>query len=272
MAKEKSKNIHQGHRDRLKRRFLREGIDNFEEHNIIELLLFFGIPFKDTNGIAHALLDRFGSMSAMMDAPIEELTDVDGVGENAATLIKLIPNLARVYSDQKGEVGEKCNNIEKLGRMLVNRYRTITKETVLLTLLDNSFHIIAIERLYEGSVNSAHISTRRIAELSIRNNASMAVISHNHPNGIAIPSFDDIETTSSLVHVFDSIDTPLLEHILIAGDDYTPIMYNQLGERRFLPDSSKISAMIDLMAFYKKTTKRQKTVNPHTKQTSRNKK
>ena len=250
MANTRDKNVHRGHRERLKRRFLTEDIDRFEEHNVIELLLFFGIPFKDTNSIAHALLDRFGSMSAMMDAPIEELTSVDGVGENTATLIKLIPSLARMYITQKGGINEKCSDIKQLGRMLVNRYRTISGETVLLTLLDNSFNLLAVETLHYGSVHSARISTRKIAELSLKHHAAMAVVSHNHPGGIAIPSFDDLETTSNLARMFDSIDTPLLEHVLVAGNDFTPIMYNQLGERRLLPDSSRISAMIDLKEFY----------------------
>ena len=248
----KETNIHAGHRDRLKRRFLREGIDGFEEHNIVELLLFFGIPFKDTNSIAHNLLIKFGSIKNIFDAPIEEIVQVEGVGENAATLIKLIPQLCRIYLEQKAtNEAEDVNNVEKLGRMLINKYIGVNVETVYITLLDNSYRIISVEKVFEGSVNSAQISMRKIVELTLLKNASMVVISHNHPNGIAVPSLDDLETTSALIRLFDSINTPLLEHILVAGSTYTPIIYDRFGEKRLLPDSSLLSNIVDLRAFYK---------------------
>ena len=248
---EKEKNLHAGHRARLKARFLREGLDNFEEHNIVELLLFFGVPFKDTNDIAHRLLWRFGGIRQMFDAPYEQLCEVEGVGENVATLIKLVPQLCRIYI-KEGNDAEKYDNVDKLGRMLAARYIGVDRETVYLTLLDNSFRLISIDKIFEGSVNSASVSTRMIAELSLKNNASMAVLSHNHPRGIAVPSMDDIETTSRLVHLFDSIGVPMLEHLLVAGGSYTPILYNQFGERRVLPDASLLSARIDLRAFYER--------------------
>lgn len=247
---DKSKNIHAGHRDRLKKRFLREGLDAFEEHNIIELLLFFGIPFKDTNDIAHELLLRFGSISNLLDANIEDIMQVKGVGENAAILIKLIPSVCRIYLEQKDGGFESCDNIDKLGKMLCNKYLAVNVETVMLTLLDNAYRVISVEKVFEGSVNSAQVSTRKLVELALLKNASMVVISHNHPNGIAVPSIDDLETTTALMHLFDAINTPLLEHILVADNTYTPIIYNQLGERRLLPDSSTLSSSHDLSAFY----------------------
>ena len=181
---ERKENIHAGHRQRLKARFLREDIDNFDEHTIIELLLFFGIPYKDTNVIAHELLSRFGSLSNILEARYDQLLTVDGVGENAATLIKLIPSLVRVYLSQKENLDGAFDNIEKLGRMLVSRYRGVTVETVYLMLLDNAYRLLSIEKVYEGSVNSAQISVRRLAEIALINNASMVVLAHNHPSGI----------------------------------------------------------------------------------------
>ena len=138
----KETNIHAGHRDRLKRRFLREGIEGFEEHNIVELLLFFGIPFKDTNSIAHNLLKKFGSIKNIFDAPIDEIVRVDGVGEHAATLLKLIPQLCRIYLEQKElNESEDVNNVEKLGRMLINKYVGVNVETVYITFR-NDFHFL----------------------------------------------------------------------------------------------------------------------------------
>ncbi len=251
--KENSKNIHAGHRERVKKRFLKEkGLDNFEEHNILELLLFFGIPFKDTNETAHRLLERFGSISRMMDALPEDIMQVEGVGENAMILIKLIPSLCKVYMHQKNEIGAVFDNVEKLGRMFVDKYSDVNVETVYLMLLDNSYREILTEKIFEGSVNSAQISPRKLAEITLLKNASMVVLAHNHPNGIAIPSFDDLETTTSLVRLFDSIGAPMLEHILVAGKSYTPILYNQLGERRLLPDNAALASKIDILSFYGK--------------------
>ena len=245
-------NIHRGHRQRLRARFLREDIDHFDEHTIIELLLFFGIPYKDTNAIAHALLDRFGSVSGVLDARYEQLLTVDGVGENAATLIKLIPSLARVYLSQKDDVTGAMDNVEKLGRMLVSRYRGVNVETVYLLLLDNAYRMISMEKVHEGSVNSAQISMRRLAELALVNNAAMVVLAHNHPSGLPIPSSEDIHTTASLSLMFDQIGAPMLEHIVVAGEGYTPIIYDQLGEKRLMPDASVLSTRVDLAAFYEK--------------------
>lgn len=244
------KNIHQGHRTRLKARFLREDIDNFDEHTMIELLLYFGIPYKDTNEIAHRLLEHYGSLSNVFDARFEQLLEIDGIGENAATLIKLIPSLSRVYLSQKEDLSGALDNIDKLGKMLVSRYRGVAVETVYLILLDNAYRLLAVERVYEGSVNSAQISTRSLVERAIRHNAAMVVLAHNHPSGLAIPSSEDIHTTSLLSGVFDGIGAPMLEHVLVAGESYTPIIYDHLGKKRLLPDVSAISAKVDLRAFY----------------------
>ena len=248
--RQKEYNVHEGHRARLKARFLREDIDGFDEHTMIELLLYFGVPYKDTNIIAHRLLEHFGSLSNILDAPYEQLLEMEGVGENTATLLKLIPSIARVYLEQKEDLSGALDNIDKLGRMLVSRYRGVAKETVYLVLLDNAYRLISIECVYEGSVNSAQISTRALVERAIRANAAMVVLAHNHPSGLAIPSSEDIHTTSLLSGVFDGIGAPMLEHVLVAGESYTPIIYDHLGKKRLLPDASAISAKVDLCAFY----------------------
>ncbi len=248
--KSRRENVHAGHRQRLKARFQREGLGGFEEHTLLELLLFFGIPFKDTNVTAHELLLRFGSLSGVFDAQYEQLMSVDGIGENAATLLKLIPEISRRYLQQIEQGEGRYDNIEKLGRMLVSRYRGISTETVFLVLLDNSYKLISIEKIHDGSVNSAQISSRKLAETALVNRASMVVLTHNHPGGIAIPSFDDLQTTAALSDMFDTIGAPMLEHILIAGDSFTPIMYDKLGEKRFVPDYSLLSSKQDLRAFY----------------------
>lgn len=222
------KNVHEGHRQRLKERFLCEGLGNFEKHNVLELLLFYSIPRKDTNDIAHELVNRFGSLKAVFEAPIEELCKVDGVSEHSATLLKLVP---AVWTKATSEVdtSEKYDSISKLGKLMIKRYAGITKEIAYLVLLDNSWHIIDIVNLSEGTVNQVHLDTRRIAEHCIRTNASMALVSHNHPNGSIVPSTEDLTTTETLAKLFRSIHVEFLEHLLIAGDKFEVLLSKSEG-------------------------------------------
>ena len=107
---------HEGHRQRLKNRFLTEGLDSFETHNILELLLFYSIPQRDTNGIAHKLLDTFGSLKGVFEADFEELIKIDGIKENTATLLKLIPEVARAYFHEEMDEQKIFDTAEKIGK------------------------------------------------------------------------------------------------------------------------------------------------------------
>ena len=153
--------MHKEHRIRVKNRFLAEGFDHFEPHNILEMLLFYAIPQKDTNELAHSLINRFGSLEKVFDASFEELMTVPGIKEHSATLIKMIPSLARVYYMEKNKAGESLTNLDAWGQYFVNRYIGIEVETVFLLLLDNKFNIIECAKIHEGSVNSSAISIRK---------------------------------------------------------------------------------------------------------------
>ncbi len=222
------KNIHGGHRARVKERFLRSGLEGFEKHNVLELLLFYSIPQRDTNPIAHELINRFGSLRAVFEASVEELCEVDGISEHTATLLKLVP---AVWAQAASEVNdsERYDSVNKLGALMIKRYAGITKETVFLVLLDNSWHIIDIVNLGEGSVNQVRLDTRKIVEHCIRKNASRALITHNHPNGELIPSTEDYVTTSELSKLFRSIHVDFLEHLLIAGNRFDVLLTKSQG-------------------------------------------
>ena len=229
---------HEGHRQRLKNRFLAEGLDRFEAHNILELLLFYAIPQKDTNELAHALLDRFGSLKGVFDADISELVKVKGIKENAATLIKLIPQLSRAYMVSECADVEVFDTIGTIGEFFVRKYIGETKEVVYLMLLDNGFKLIDAIKLHTGSVNSAKITPRMIIDEVIKHNASMIVIAHNHPNGLAIPSMEDIETTTQLCSTLRIFDVIMIEHILVAGSEYYPLLH-ETGIDRFKTEEHK---------------------------------
>ncbi len=216
--------MHKDHRKHTKDRFLSEGLDGFEPHNVLELLLFYSIPQRDTNETAHMLINRFGSLSAVFDAPYDDLLAVTGISEHSATLIKLIPAVSRRYAMEKNSKVTKLSSIEDIGKYLVARYLGVTEETVLLLLLDNKFGLIDCVKVHEGSVNSSAITMRRLIETALFKRASMVVLAHNHPSGVAIPSSDDLFTTQQVKRAFDLVEIGMLAHIIVAGDTFTNIL------------------------------------------------
>lgn len=216
--------MHKDHRIRVKNRFLAEGFDHFEPHNILEMLLFYAIPQKDTNELAHSLINRFGSLEKVFDASFDELLTVPGIKEHSATLIKMIPSLARIYYMEKNKSGESLANLDAWGQYFVNRYIGIEVETVFLLLLDNKFNMIECAKIHEGSVNSSAISIRKMAEIIFAKNASMVVLAHNHPSGLPIPSAEDLATTNEIIRSFRSLEIRMLAHIIVAGDQYVDIL------------------------------------------------
>ena len=216
--------MHKDHRKHSKDRFLSEGLDSFEPHNVLELLLFYSIPQKDTNETAHMLINRFGSLSAVFDAPYDDLLTVPGISEHSATLIKLIPAISRRYAMEKNSKVTKLSSIEDIGKYLVARYLGVTEETVLLLLLDNKFGLIDCVKVHEGSVNSSAITMRKLIETALFKRASMVVLAHNHPSGVALPSSDDLFTTQQVKRAFDLVEIGMLAHIIVAGDTFTNIL------------------------------------------------
>lgn len=220
-----NKSIHEGHRQRLKNKFLENGFTGFEHHNILEMLLFYSIPRKDTNEIAHDLLNHFGgSLKNVFNASFDELIQVNGISENSATLIKMIPLIAREYLSDYGDSKESFDSEKRIGEYFVNKFIGETKEVVYAMLLNNKFELIDCVKIHEGSVNSAFVSPRKIIDSVVKQNAAMIVLAHNHPDGNVCPSMEDISTTANLISIFRPFDVELIEHFLVAGNSYSAII------------------------------------------------
>ena len=212
--------IHDGHRQRLKERFLREGLDQFDELYVLELLLFYCIPRKDTNPIAHALLNHFGSLTSVLEASPEELEQVPGITKNASTFLSLIPQVGRYYQIKRAQPGDILCTIEQCGNYLVPYFYGRENETVFLLCLDAKCKVLACKLIGEGSVNSANIPIRRVVEMALNANATTVVLAHNHPSGLALPSADDIQTTLRLARAMDAVEITLADHIVVADNDF----------------------------------------------------
>ena len=220
--------IHDGHRQRLKNRFRREGLDYFEEHQVLELLLYYVIPRKDTNPIAHGLLERFGTLAQVLEAQTEELAKVPGMGDSAATFLSLITSVGRYYLMNRTMQETILPSIEKCGQYLVPFFYGRRNETVFLLCLDAKCKVLCCKEMGEGSVNSAGVPIRRIVETALGVNASSVILAHNHPSGFALPSGEDIQTTRRVAMALDAVEIELVDHIVVAEDDFVSLAQSGL--------------------------------------------
>ncbi|MCB9617722.1 MAG: DNA repair protein RadC [Sandaracinus sp.] len=207
----------EGHRQRLRDRFNGSGLGAFEDHEVLELLLTYAVPRKDVKPIARGLLDRFGSLSNVLDAPTVELTKVDGVGDTGATLLHLMPSLTRRYLKDRWGRKPQLTTREELARFAVDELATANNEVFLLILLTHENHVLRALPLHEGSIASAPVYPRLVVEAALRHHAAKVVFAHNHPGGIAEPSEEDVAITHTLVSVFESLAIPVVDHLIVAG-------------------------------------------------------
>lgn len=212
--------VHDGHRERLKERFRSEGLDGFTEVQVLELLLFYCVPRKDTNEIAHALLEKFGTLAQVLDANLADLEKVPGMGSSSALFLKLLSAAGRRYQISRTESASILRTIGQCGAYLQPRFFGRKHETVFLLCMDAKCKVLACKQVGEGSVNSAGVPIRRIVETALSANATMVVLAHNHPSGLALPSADDIQTTKRLAVALDTVEITLIDHLVFSDDDY----------------------------------------------------
>jgi len=220
--------IHDGHRQRLKSLFRQEGLDNFSEINVLEMLLFYCIPRQNTNPLAHTLLEHFGSLPKVMEASPEELEKVPGVGEHIATFLPLVAAAGRYYQSCKQKNVKILNSINDCGNYLMPLFHGRRNETVFLLCLDAKGKVLACKMIGEGSVNSAGVPIRRVVEAALAHNSSAVVLAHNHPSGLALPSVEDTETTRILARALQAVEIVLTDHLIVADNDFVSMVQSGL--------------------------------------------
>lgn len=222
--------VHTGHRQRMRERFLAGGLDGFSDHEVFELILFYAIPRRDVNELSHRLVEHFGSLRGVFDADIGELCAVDGIGENAAILIKLMTESFRRYALGDEDMPFVYDTLKKVGEYAVKLYIGVAVEKLYAMLFDNKMMLIDTVMLAEGAVNSVRVSTRTIAEKALKKNASSVILIHNHPNGTPYPSEEDANFSKYLRDTLATLDITLIEHVIVSGRYYVPVFEREAGE------------------------------------------
>lgn len=213
--------MHEKHRERMRQRFLKESLSSFEPHEVLELLLFYGIARKNTNDIAHELLKTFGSLSAVFNASYSELIKVKGVGDISATLITLIPQLSQRYlNDLKGSKPAITNSSDA-GEYAVSLFHGVSYESFYVICLNKQRKIIFTELICKGTLDEVSVYPRIIIEAVMRHKAHSVILAHNHPGGGLQPSANDINCTAKIVDVLEAMDVLVVDHIIVADGKYT---------------------------------------------------
>lgn len=234
--------MHQHHRERMRERCLQNGFDNFATHELLEMLLYYSIPRIDTNGVAHGLMERFGSFKGICEASFDELLLCDGIGPQSAILLKLIPELMKRYAMEEVSPTEVYDNLQKLSDFFSRKFIGLDHECLYMMLLNNRLNMIDCVLVSEGVVSSSTVPIRLMTQKALFRKATAVVLAHNHPQGLALPSAGDIAVTETLASAFDAIDITLLEHLILAGNRCYPIMQQHSASIRLNPANKQIDS------------------------------
>ena len=222
--------MHDGHRRRMRERFRLEGLEGFAPHEALELLLFYARARGDVNPLAHRLLETFGSLKGVLEARPEQLTAVDGVGEETATLLAMIVPLFRKYQEclcAERRVLRSRPAAESYCAALLAGLRT---ERLYVISLSSAMTVLGQRAVGEGSLNEVPAYPRLVVETALNYNAFGVILCHNHPGGLAEPSPDDVAATQTIEAVLSHLGIRVIDHIIIAGNEaYSMSLHEQLS-------------------------------------------
>ncbi len=209
-----------GHRQRLRERFLKTGLDGFADHEIVELLLTLALPRSDVKPLAKELLARFGNLRTILDAPVEELRCVRGIGSVTPVALRIIREAANLYLQQSAEGQQSFVEPEVLRRFWRAKIGALPHEVFQVGYLDSGYRLLrnGIETLEEGTVDRAAVYPRRVVEAALRRGAAALVFAHNHPNGSVTPSDQDKTLTRALVLAATTVQIKVLDHLVVSAD------------------------------------------------------
>lgn len=212
--------IHDGHRERVRQRYLNAGLDAFDDVQVLELLLFHTIPRQDTVPVARRLIERFGGLASVLEASTDELRQVQGINTASAVLLTLFREVAKRHMRERVDPGKILDTFDRCGDFLLPYFFGERDEVVYLLCLDGKLKVLNCQMMYRGSVNKVLVSARRLVETAVACGATYVVLAHNHTSGIALPSRDDETATRSIADALSAVGIQLIDHIVVANDDF----------------------------------------------------
>ena len=218
--KEENNKLHTGHRQRLKEKFLTYGYEVLSEHEFLELLLYFSVPYKNTNELAHNLMREFGSFSQIIETDYETLRklDIKDMGDNSACLFKVILACASKYIAQKNDISKAQITPQNIGVFAKNLFYGHSEEVSYALLLDKDCYVKKVKQISKGTINSTPMYPREVVKFAVSYEEPYVIVMHNHPNGTAKPSDNDIEITKTLINALNYVDVRLVDHVIVAGE------------------------------------------------------
>lgn len=229
---------HSGHRSRVKKEFLSRGLEGWPAHRVLELLLFYAIPQGDVNALAHELIERFGSLSGVLDATVEDLKSVPGVGEHTALLLKLMPAMGQAYVADRSGRGTIVHSREEAAHILRPYFFGARNELIYILCTDGKGKLLGVRKVADGTIDAAEINTRRLVEEALSLRAAAIYVAHNHVSNLALPSSMDWITTDRLRELLSGMGIDLLDHLIFADDDFVSL---RVSDPRFRNLSFDIS-------------------------------
>ncbi len=220
MDKKTDNNIHEGHRQRIINKFLENGVNAFEDHELLEILMYFVHRRRDTNELGHVLLNEFRSMDGVFSAKYDELLKVNGIGPKGALLISFIGQI-RNRIGQKPLKGTSLPSIEATGKYCCSLLKDLAAERLILICLNASRNVIAVDTISNGDFGATAVDIRRIVELALKHNAVGVILAHNHPGDTVHPSMSDVAATGQIIAVLEGMNISVIDHIICSGDDYS---------------------------------------------------
>ncbi len=216
----KEKSIHEKHRQRVYQEIEDGGIDHLPEHRVLEYMLFFSIPRGDTNPLAHALIEHFGSLAAVLEASEEQLRTVKGIGPATARFLHAFPALDRYYINSKSKKGLRLDTTEKRAAYIVPLFRGLKTEAFYMIALDERSKLIKPILLMEGNKSSVNVPVPKLINEASQAGAVSVLFAHNHPNKVLHPSQDDIVATGNMMRALGLLQIRVLDHLIVADGEY----------------------------------------------------
>jgi len=221
-----NKKEHEGRRARMRERFINEGMEHFEDHEALELLLYYAIPGRDTNLLAHKLIEEFGGLFAVLEAPPEEIMKRMKLSKNTAVLLSMVPSLCQKYMTSRWGERLLLNTVDKAGEYLVSLFAGKTKEEFYIICLNNANKVLTVKTIATGTINETQVYPRNIVEIVLNFKAASVILAHNHPGGSDEFSKYDIDSTKQIETILSAIGVRLLDHIVVAGKKYISMAKN----------------------------------------------